>query len=152
VVTYPHATVPQPDDHPTIPTASAKRQVCLAPCRWISFLCLWRPRSGRHSIKSRQVRALHESRTDADSLALFFLLRQLITCLLASYPLGSLFIRIPHTQPTLKHLFSISVASFYFVPVLNQGLAFLSLLGDVLFTYFVVRTVQGPRMPWIVFW
>jgi lysophospholipid acyltransferase len=76
---------------------------------------------------------------------------QLITCLIASYPLGSLFIRIPHTQSTLKHIFSISIASFYFVPVLNQGLPFLTLLGDVLLTYFVALTVQGPRMPWIVF-
>ncbi|KAH9999482.1 hypothetical protein BJV77DRAFT_1058480 [Russula vinacea] len=76
---------------------------------------------------------------------------KLITCLLVSYPLGSLFIRIPRTQPTLRHLFSIFVASFYFVPVLNQGLPFLSLLGDVLATYFVALTVQGPRMPWIVF-
>jgi lysophospholipid acyltransferase len=78
--------------------------------------------------------------------------RQLITCLLVSYPLGSVFIRIPPTQPTLKHLFSICVAAFYFVPVLNQGLPFLFLLGDVLFTYFVAFTVKGPRMPWIVFW
>jgi hypothetical protein len=76
---------------------------------------------------------------------------QLITCLLVSYPLGSIFIWIPPTRPTLKHLFSISVASFYFVPVLNQGLPFLNLLGDVLVTYFVALTVQGPRMPWIVF-
>ena len=78
--------------------------------------------------------------------------RQLITCLLASYPLGSLFIRIPPTQPTLKHLFSISLASFYIVPVLDKGLPFLNLLGDVFFTYFVALVVQGPRMPWIVFW
>lgn len=76
---------------------------------------------------------------------------QLITCLLVAYPLGSVFIRIPPTQPTLKHLFSISIASFYFIPVLNQGLPFLHLLGDVLVTYFVALTVQGPRMPWIVF-
>jgi hypothetical protein len=76
---------------------------------------------------------------------------QLITCLLVSYPLGSLFIRIPPTRSTLRHLFSIFIASFYFVPVLNQGLPFLSLLGDVLTTYFVALKVQGPRMPWIVF-
>lgn len=76
---------------------------------------------------------------------------QLITCLLLSYPLGSLFIRLPSSQPTLKHVFNIAVASFYFVPVLNQGWPFLLLLGDVLATYFIALTVQGPRMPWIVF-
>ncbi|KAH8999427.1 MBOAT, membrane-bound O-acyltransferase family-domain-containing protein [Lactarius akahatsu] len=76
---------------------------------------------------------------------------KLITCLLASYPLGNLFVKIPSTQPTLKHLFSVAVASFYFVPVLNQGWPFLLLLGDVLATYFIALTVQGPRMPWIVF-
>ncbi|KAI0301858.1 MBOAT, membrane-bound O-acyltransferase family-domain-containing protein [Multifurca ochricompacta] len=76
---------------------------------------------------------------------------KLITCLLISYPLGSLFIRIPSTQPTLKHLFNIAIASFYFVPVLNHGLPFLLLLGDVVVTYFIALSVQGPRMPWIVF-
>ena len=68
-----------------------------------------------------------------------------------SYPLGSLFIRLPSSQPTLKHVFNIAVALFYFVPVLNQGWPFLLLLGDVLATYFIALTVQGPRMPWIVF-
>lgn len=76
---------------------------------------------------------------------------KLITCLLVSYPLATLFIRIPSSQPTLKHVFNIAVASFYFVPVLNQGWPFLLLLGDVLATYFIALTVQGPRMPWIVF-
>ncbi|KAI9512706.1 MBOAT, membrane-bound O-acyltransferase family-domain-containing protein [Russula earlei] len=76
---------------------------------------------------------------------------KLITCLLVSYPLGSLFIRIPPAQPTLRHLFSILVSSFYFLPVFNHTIPFLSFIGDVLVTYFVALTVQGPRMPWIVF-
>lgn len=76
---------------------------------------------------------------------------KLITCLLASYPLGSLFTRIPSSQPTLRHLFNVAIASFYFVQVLDQGWPFLLLLGDVLATYFIALTVQSPRMPWIVF-
>ncbi|THH14871.1 hypothetical protein EW146_g5521 [Bondarzewia mesenterica] len=76
---------------------------------------------------------------------------KLIACLLVSYPLGSLFIRIPSSRPALKHLFNLSIAFFYFIPVLNLRVAFLQLLGDVLATYFVTANVKGSHMPWIVF-
>ncbi|TFY66011.1 hypothetical protein EVG20_g5072 [Dentipellis fragilis] len=76
---------------------------------------------------------------------------KLITCLLVSYPLGSVFIRIPASRPSLKHLFNISITLLYFVPILNLEFALLQLLGDVLATYAVTKTVKGPRMPWIVF-
>ncbi|KAI0269304.1 MBOAT, membrane-bound O-acyltransferase family-domain-containing protein [Gloeopeniophorella convolvens] len=78
-------------------------------------------------------------------------LDQLISCLLISYPLGSVFVRLPASQPALKHLFNVAISTFYFVPVLGQRLPFLLLLGDVLATYFIALTVKGPRMPWIVF-
>ncbi|KAI0047280.1 MBOAT-domain-containing protein [Auriscalpium vulgare] len=76
---------------------------------------------------------------------------KLIACLLVSYPLGSLFIRIPSSQPALKHAFNLAIAFFYFIPVLNLRGAFLQLLGDVLATYFIAANVRGPNMPWIVF-
>lgn len=142
--------------HATNRRGSVKRQPCSAHFMSLDFFFV--PLAAKVGASLDQVKASrgHEAQnscTDADLLHFLFLYgRQLITCLLASYPLGSLFIRIPPAQPTLRHLFNISIASFYFVPVLNQGLPFLTLLGDVLFTYVVALTVQGPRMPWIVFW
>ncbi|KZP15136.1 MBOAT-domain-containing protein [Athelia psychrophila] len=76
---------------------------------------------------------------------------KLITCLLVSYPLGSLFIRIPASQPHMKHLFSVVVTLIYLLPVLKMYSAFLQLLGSVLGTYLIAAFVKGPNMPWIVF-
>ncbi|KAI0069105.1 MBOAT-domain-containing protein [Artomyces pyxidatus] len=76
---------------------------------------------------------------------------KLISCLLVSYPLGSLFIRIPSSQPAIKHVFNICVTLFYFIPVLNLQGPFVQLLCDVLATYVIAATVKGPQMPWIVF-
>ncbi|KAI0035646.1 MBOAT-domain-containing protein [Vararia minispora EC-137] len=75
---------------------------------------------------------------------------KLLFCLLVSYPLGSIFIRVP--GKTLKHVFNITVALFYVIPVLNLYDGFLQLLVDVLVTYYVAKTVKGRRMPWMVFW
>ncbi|KAH7931427.1 MBOAT-domain-containing protein [Leucogyrophana mollusca] len=76
---------------------------------------------------------------------------KLISCLLIAYPLGSLFIRIPSSQPNLKHIFNLSVTLLFFLPVLNLHWGFVQLLGSVLGTYFIAANVHGPRMPWIVF-
>ncbi|EMD40473.1 hypothetical protein CERSUDRAFT_111072 [Gelatoporia subvermispora B] len=76
---------------------------------------------------------------------------KLISCLLVSYPLGSVFVRIPTSRPNLRHLFNLSVTLFYLVPVLNLWFGFLQLLGDVVATYFVAQKVKNHYMPWIVF-
>ncbi|KAI0080680.1 MBOAT-domain-containing protein [Panus rudis PR-1116 ss-1] len=76
---------------------------------------------------------------------------KLITCLLVSYPLGSVFIRIPKERHDLKHLFNISVAFFYLMPMLNLWTGTLQLLGSALGTYFLSQQIKGPSMPWIVF-
>ncbi|CCM03379.1 uncharacterized protein FIBRA_05509 [Fibroporia radiculosa] len=76
---------------------------------------------------------------------------KLISCLLISYPLGSIFVRIPVSRPNLRHLFSISVTSFYLLGILNIPFAYFQLLGDILATYFIAGNVKSPRMPWIVF-
>lgn len=76
---------------------------------------------------------------------------QLITCLLISYPLGSVFIRIPDGQSNLKHMFNIAITVFYFLPVLALWSGFFQLLGDVLATYYIAKNVKGKNMPWIVF-
>ncbi|EIN10257.1 MBOAT-domain-containing protein [Punctularia strigosozonata HHB-11173 SS5] len=76
---------------------------------------------------------------------------KLIACLLVSYPLGSVFIRLPRTQPALKHLFNIAVCTFYFIPMLNLRGGLAQLWLDVLGTYIIAERVRSPRMPWIVF-
>lgn len=76
---------------------------------------------------------------------------QLISCLLISYPLGSVFIRIPNDSPNLKHLFSLAIAVFYLIPVLHLWTGFLQLLLDVVGTYLIARNVKNSHMPWIVF-
>ncbi|KAF8450925.1 MBOAT, membrane-bound O-acyltransferase family-domain-containing protein [Boletus edulis BED1] len=76
---------------------------------------------------------------------------KLIWCLLIAYPLGSLFIRIPSSQPNLKHAFNIFISTFFLIPVLNLHWGFLQLLGSVLGTYFIASNIRGPSMPWIHF-
>lgn len=76
---------------------------------------------------------------------------KLIACLLISYPLGSVFIRLPNDQPNVKHLFNIAITLFYFIPVLNLWDGFLQLLADVIATYYIARNVKSQMMPWIVF-
>lgn len=76
---------------------------------------------------------------------------KLIACLLFSYPLGSIFIRIPSSLQALKHIFNIIIALLYFLPVLNLWTGFLHLLASILATYYVAKNVRRPDMPWIVF-
>ena len=77
---------------------------------------------------------------------------QLIFCLLVAYPLGSLYIRVPSSNPNARHLFSIATAFFFYVPVLNIPDAFAQLLADMLFTYAMARYNTSRNMPWVVFW
>ncbi|KAI9572389.1 hypothetical protein HD554DRAFT_1535992 [Boletus coccyginus] len=76
---------------------------------------------------------------------------KVIWCLLIAYPLGSLFIRIPSSQLSLKHAFNIFISLFFFIPVLNLQWGFLQLLGSALGTYFIAANFRGSSMPWIVF-
>lgn len=71
--------------------------------------------------------------------------------MLISYPLGSVFIRIPNDRHNLKHLFNVVITLVYFIPVLNLWTGFLQLLLDVVATYVIADRVKGPNMPWIVF-
>ncbi|KIL67251.1 hypothetical protein M378DRAFT_74038 [Amanita muscaria Koide BX008] len=75
---------------------------------------------------------------------------KLIFSLLASYPLGSVFIRLPSSQPALRHLFSIAIAVFYF-SLLDLCGAFFQLLASILATYYIAKYDRSARMPWIVF-
>lgn len=76
---------------------------------------------------------------------------KLISCLLIAYPLGSLFVRVPTSQPALRHLFSVVVAVFFFFPMLQIYSAFFQLLGSILATYLIAKYDKSSRMPWIVF-
>ncbi|KAK0242261.1 endoplasmic reticulum protein [Armillaria nabsnona] len=76
---------------------------------------------------------------------------KLISCLLIAFPLGSVFVRIPSSQPHLKHLFNIAIAVFFFLPVLQIPHAFFQLLASIVAAYAIARYHTGPSMPWIVF-
>ncbi|KAG9014403.1 lysophospholipid acyltransferase [Tulasnella sp. 427] len=76
---------------------------------------------------------------------------KLLTCFVVSYPLGSVFVRIPKNQPAVKHLFSISVTLFFLWGMLKLWLGSLNIFGSALFTYFMAGNVRGRQMPWIVF-
>ncbi|KAF8121318.1 MBOAT, membrane-bound O-acyltransferase family-domain-containing protein [Boletus edulis] len=76
---------------------------------------------------------------------------KILSCLLIAYPLGSLFTRIPSSQPNLKHTFNIFISVFFLIPVLNLHWGILHLLGSILGTYFIAANIRGPSMPWIVF-
>ncbi|KAF8227989.1 MBOAT-domain-containing protein [Tricholoma matsutake] len=76
---------------------------------------------------------------------------KLISCLLIAYPLGNLFVRIPSTQPALRHLFSITIALFFFFPVLKLYSGFFQLLASIIGTYLIAKVDRSSRMPWVVF-
>ncbi|PAV20812.1 MBOAT-domain-containing [Pyrrhoderma noxium] len=86
----------------------------------------------------------------ADSLGASVDQIKLISCLLISYPLGSVFIRLPKNH-TVKHAFNIGVTMFYLLGMLNLWSGVAQLLGSILATYYVAKNVKGPSMPWIVF-
>lgn len=68
-----------------------------------------------------------------------------------AYPLGSVYVRVPYTNTTLRHLFSITVSLFFLLVVfhLNNGVA--QLVAESAFTYVIAYSVKGRAMPWIVF-
>ncbi|KAJ7229056.1 endoplasmic reticulum protein [Mycena pura] len=70
---------------------------------------------------------------------------KLITYLLVSYPLGTLFIHIPSNRPELRHLFSTAITLLLFFPVLRLYGAFFQLLGGSLATYYLAQYVHGPK-------
>ncbi len=113
---------------------------------WTStaFSCRWPTSLVPLSTRSRC--ACSESTNDgAESRS------QLISCLLIAFPLGSVFVRIPASQPALKHLFNIAITLFYFFPVLKVYGVFFQLLASVLATYAVAKYDRSSRMPWLVF-
>jgi len=76
---------------------------------------------------------------------------KLIFCQLVAYPLGSLYVRIPTSQTTIRHLFSIAVSAFFLLSVLHLWTGVAHLLAGSAFTYLVAYYVRSPTMPWIVF-
>ncbi|KAL7421613.1 Lysophospholipid acyltransferase [Cryptotrichosporon argae] len=76
---------------------------------------------------------------------------KLIFSFLISYPLGSLFVRIPASRPNLSHLFSIIVSTFVIWPLLGLGGGLVHLLFSIAGTYAIVASSKSRNMPWIVF-
>jgi lysophospholipid acyltransferase len=77
---------------------------------------------------------------------------KLIFSLVASYPLGSLYVRLPTSRPNLAHIFSIVVSTIVLVPLLGLGTGLLHLLFSSVGTYVIAGTVKSKQMPWIAFW
>ncbi|WVQ99616.1 hypothetical protein IAU59_006753 [Kwoniella sp. CBS 9459] len=76
---------------------------------------------------------------------------KLIFSLLMSYPLGSLFVRLPPSKPYVAHLFSIVVSTFVIWPLLGLGGGLLHLLFSIAGTYVIASTQKSKNMPWIAF-
>ena len=74
-----------------------------------------------------------------------------VSILLLSYPLSSLFVRLPASRPNLSHVFSLVVSFFYLGPVLGLHSGMVHLLFSSFGTYFLANTIKGPSMPWVVF-
>ncbi|RXK37066.1 lysophospholipid acyltransferase [Tremella mesenterica] len=76
---------------------------------------------------------------------------KLIFSFLVSYPLGSLFVRIPPDRPNLAHIFSLVISLFFYVPLLNLGRGLAHLLFSCAGTYALVVGSRSANMPWMVF-
>ncbi|WRT66454.1 uncharacterized protein IL334_003412 [Kwoniella shivajii] len=76
---------------------------------------------------------------------------KLIFSLLISYPLGSLYVRLPPSKPYIAHLFSVIVSTFVVVFLLELRTGMLHLLFSIIGTYIISATVDGRKMPWIAF-
>ncbi|GAC96833.1 endoplasmic reticulum protein [Pseudozyma hubeiensis SY62] len=75
---------------------------------------------------------------------------KLFTCLLAAFPLASVFPHLP--SPASKHLYSLLVSFTFLVPILNLYSGFLQLLGSALLTYAICTfKLGGKNMGWLVF-
>ncbi|WVW84013.1 hypothetical protein I302_106040 [Kwoniella bestiolae CBS 10118] len=76
---------------------------------------------------------------------------KLIFSLLISYPLGSLYVRLPPSKPYIAHLFSVVVSTFVVVFLLEMRTGMLHLLFSITGTYIIAATINGKNMPWISF-
>lgn len=68
-----------------------------------------------------------------------------------SFPLASIYVRIPTSRPNLAHIFSLVTSTIFLWPLLGLGKGLLELLGMSIVTYIIVASVRGPNMPWIAF-
>lgn len=71
--------------------------------------------------------------------------------MIISYPLGSVYVRIPSGHAGAKHMFSIVITAFYLLGLMKMYNGALQLLGSILAIYYIAKNVQGHTMPWIVF-
>ncbi|KAG8958087.1 lysophospholipid acyltransferase [Tulasnella sp. 419] len=76
---------------------------------------------------------------------------KLLACFFVSYPLGSVFVRLPKDKPYLKHAFSVVVAAFFLLKVLKLYSGTTVVLLDSLFTYYVAKYMKSDKMPVVVF-
>lgn len=75
----------------------------------------------------------------------------MVLAFLVSFPLGSIFVRLPHDKPNIAHAFSLAVSTFFLWPLLGMGRGLLHLLFSCGVTYLIVVFNRSPNMPWMVF-
>lgn len=68
-----------------------------------------------------------------------------------SYPLASVFIRIPANHPNWAHIFSLTVSTIFFGPLLGLWRGYLELIAVSMVVYLIVAVVKSRNMPWIAF-
>lgn len=76
---------------------------------------------------------------------------KILICALLSFPFSWIFKRLPDNRYTLKHVYNISIATFYVFGILNIKDGIGSLLFSALGCYFITRYVKSSKMPWINF-
>ncbi|ORX36566.1 putative member of the MBOAT family of putative membrane-bound O-acyltransferase [Kockovaella imperatae] len=76
---------------------------------------------------------------------------KLISILLVSFPIASLYGRLPAKRYNVAHLYSLIVSLIYLVPILGLGRGTLHLLFSCIGTYLIVVILRGPLMPWTAF-
>ncbi|CAE6405140.1 unnamed protein product [Rhizoctonia solani] len=76
---------------------------------------------------------------------------KLIFCLLAAYPLSTIYVRLPKNNPQIKYAYNIAISMFFLVAILRLYWGTVHLLVSSGFTYFTAKRVKSKNMPWIVF-
>jgi hypothetical protein len=103
-----------------------------------------------------KVRSLHSLMNLIDQP---YLATQLIFTLLASYPLGHIYIRLPPSKPAYKDIFSILTSCFFLLALFKMYWGFIQLFADSVVVWLIVKSGVGVGkdgrgqgwMPWVVF-
>ena len=74
---------------------------------------------------------------------------QLIGCLFLSYPVSSIFVRLPPI-PAVRHIVNLAISAFYLLTVMQFWAGTLHMLGSIVATYYAVK-LSGGKYPGLIF-